>query len=190
MNRFALPAALAAFAVALPAMAEPENFTVDPNHTFPAYEVSHFGYSLQRGRFNKTGGKVVLDEAAAKCSADISIDTASVSSGVAKLDEHLKSEDFFNAAKNPEITFKSTACSFEGAKVKSVAGNLTMNGITRPVTLTANYFNCGNHPMTKKKVCGADFEAVVKRTEFGMKYAIPVLGDDVRLRINVEAIKD
>jgi polyisoprenoid-binding protein YceI len=190
MNRLTLPAGLAALAVALPALAEPESFTVDPNHTFPAYEVSHFGYSLQRGRFNKTGGKIMFDEAAGKCSADVSIDTASVSSGVAKLDEHLKSEDFFNAAKSPQITFKSTACSVDGGKVKSVAGDLMMNGVTRPVTLAANYFNCGNHPIMKKKVCGADFETVVKRTDFGMKYGIPVLGDDVRLRINVEAIKD
>ena len=190
MNRFALPAALAALAAALPALAEPESFTVDSNHTFPAYEVNHFGFSLQRGRFNKTGGKVMLDEAAGKCSADIVIDTASVSTGVAKLDEHLKGEDFFNAAKNPQITFKSSQCAFDGGKVKSAQGELTMNGVTRPVTLTANYFNCGAHPMNKKKVCGADFETVVKRSDYGMKYALPVLGDDVRLRINVEAVKD
>lgn len=190
MNRFALPAALAAIAVALPALAEPENFTIDSNHTFPAYEVNHLGYSLQRGRFNKTAGKIMFDEAAGKCSADIAIDAASVSTGVEKLDTHLKSEDFFNVAKNPQITFKTTACTVSGGKVKSVAGDLTLNGITHPVTLTANYFNCGNHPMNKKRMCGADLETSVKRSDYGMKYALPALGDDVRLRINVEAFKD
>jgi polyisoprenoid-binding protein YceI len=190
MKRIALPAALAALSIALPALAEPETFSVDPRHTFPSYEVSHLGFSMQRGRFNKAGGKITLDEAAKKCSADIVIDAASVSTGVDKLDEHLKSEDFFNVAKSPNITFKATECAFDGAKVKSAKGELTMNGITRPVVLTANVFNCGPHPMTKKRQCGADFETTVKRSDFGMKYALPALGDDVKLRIGVEALKD
>ena len=189
MKRIALAAALAALA-ALPALAEPETFSVDPRHTFPSYEVGHLGYSMQRGRFNKASGKITLDEAAKKCSAEIVIDAASVSSGVDKLDEHLRSEDFFNVAKNPNITFKSTECTFDGAKVKSAKGDLTMNGITKPVVLTANVFSCGPHPMTKKRQCGADFEATIKRSEFGMKYAIPALADDVKLRIGVEALKD
>jgi polyisoprenoid-binding protein YceI len=190
MKRFALPAALAALSVALPALAQPETFNVDPRHTLPTYEVSHLGYSMQRGRFNKAGGKIVLDEAGHKCSADIVIDSASVSSGIDKLDEHLRSEDFFNAAKFPNITFKSTDCTFDGPKVKSARGDLTMNGITRPVVLTANVFNCGPHPMTKQRQCGADFETTVKRSEFGMKYALPALGDEVKLRIGVEALKE
>jgi polyisoprenoid-binding protein YceI len=102
----------------------------------------------------------------------------------------LKSEDFLNVAKNPQITFKTTGCTVAGGKVKSVAGNLTLNGVTLPVTLSANYFNCGNHPMNKKRMCGADLETSIKRSEYGMKYALPALGDDVRLRINVEAFKD
>jgi polyisoprenoid-binding protein YceI len=189
MKRYAPAAALAAL-IALPALAESESYTLDPNHTFPVYEVGHLGYSVQRGRFNKTSGKITLDEAAKKCSAEITIDATSVSTGVAKLDEHLKSEDFFNAAKNPNITFKSSECVFDGAKIKSAKGELTMNGITKPVTLTAHTFNCAPHPMMKKKVCGGDFEANVKRSEFGMKYALPALADDVKLRVNVEAMKD
>lgn len=189
MKRFAPVVALATL-VALPAMAELENFTIDSRHTFPAYEVNHFGYSIQRGRFNKSAGKITLDETAKKCSAEVTIDATSVSSGVDKLDEHLKGEDFFNTPKHPNITFKSTDCTFDGAKVKSVKGDLTMNGVTRPVTLTANTFQCAPHPMMKKKVCGGDFETSLKRSEFGIKYALPALGDDVKLRINVEAIKD
>ena len=182
--------AAATIATALPALAEPENFRIDPNHTFPSYEVSHLGFSLQRGRFDRTSGRIMLDEAAQKCSVWAVIEVASVNTGVAKLDDHLKSEDFFNAAKNPEITFKSTDCTFEGTKVKSARGDLTVNGITKPVMLTANLFNCGAHPMLKIKDCGADLETTVKRSEFGMKYALPLLGDDVKLRINVEALKE
>jgi hypothetical protein len=123
-------------------------------------------------------------------SADIAMETASVSSGIDKLDEHLRSEDFLGAAKNPTITFKSTDFTFDGDKVKSARGDLTLNGITRPVTFTANVFLCGPHPMTKKKQCGADLQATIKRSDFGMKYALPALGDEVTLRVPVEATLD
>jgi len=190
MKRIAIPVALAALATALPALAAPESYTIDPRHTFPTYEVGHLGYSFQRGRFNKTSGRITLDTAAKTGSAEVTIDAASVSSGVDKLDEHLRSEDFFNVAKNPNITFKATECTFDGAKVKTAKGDLTMNGVTRPVVLTANVFNCAPHPMTKKRQCGADFETTVKRSDFGMKYAIPALADEVKLRIGIEALKD
>ena len=186
-----LAAACAALtANAMPAFGQLETYTVDPRHTFPAYEVSHFGYSLQRGRFNKTSGKISLDVAARKCGADIAIEVASVSSGVDKLDEHLLAEDFFNAAKHPLITFKADSCAFEGDKVKSATGRLSMNGVTRPVTLVAHMFQCAPNPMNKAKQCGADLEATIRRSDYGMSYALPALGDEVRLRINVEATED
>ena len=190
MKRIAFASALAALATTLPAAAELETYTVDPRHTIPTYEVSHFGYSMQRGRFGKSSGKITLDMAAKKGSADITIDAASVSSGVDKLDEHLRSEDFFNVAKNPQITFRSSNFAFDGDKVKSATGELTINGVTRPVTLTANLFQCAPNPMNKKKQCGADLLATIKRSDFGMNYALPALGDDVTLRIPVESIKD
>jgi polyisoprenoid-binding protein YceI len=185
-----LPAAIAALLAAIPAAAETETFTVDPRHTFPTYEVGHSGYSFQRGRFNKTSGRITLDTAAKTGSAEITIDTASVSTGVEKLEEHLRSEDFFNAAKNPTLTFKSTSFTFDGDKPRKSSGELTMAGVTRPVTFEVTYFNCGIHPMTKRKICGADMSATVKRSDFGMKYGLPALSDDVLLRVNVEAIKD
>ena len=188
MKRMLLSAV--ALAAALPAFAEVETYTVDPNHTFPAFEIGHFGFSFQRGRFNKTSGKVTLDTDARRGSADIVIDTSSVDTGHAKLEEHLRSEEFFNTAKYPQMTFKSTNLAFQGDKVASAAGDLTINGVTRPVTLKAEYFNCAPHPMLKKKACGADFTATIKRSEFGIKTFLPVLADEVKLRINVEAIKD
>jgi polyisoprenoid-binding protein YceI len=188
MKGFTFAATLAA--AALPALAEVETYNIDPRHTFPAYEVGHLGYSFQRGRFNKTQGKITLDTAAKKGSAEVAIDVDSVSSGVDKLDEHLRGEDFFGAAKNPQIVFKSSDLAFEGDRVKQARGSLTINGITRPVTLDVTHFKCGMNPMLMRKVCGADMTATIKRSEFGMKYALPMLADEVVLRINVEAIKD
>jgi polyisoprenoid-binding protein YceI len=190
MTRMKIAAALAASLSILPAAAELESYTVDPRHTFPTYEVSHFGYSMQRGRFGKTSGKISIDTAARRGTADIVMETASVSSGVDKLDEHLRSEDFLNAAKYPQITFKSSNFAFDGDRLKSATGDLTINGVTRPVTFNANVFLCAENPMLKKKQCGADLQATIKRSDFGVKYALPALGDDVTLRIPVEAIKD
>ncbi len=190
MKRIAFASAFAALATALTSSAQMQTYTIDPQHTRPTYEVMHLGYSMQRGRFNKTSGKITLDTAAKKGSADVTIDAASIDSGVPKLDEHLKSEDFFNVAKNPQITFKSNNFTFDGDKVKSATGDLTMNGVTRPVTLTANLFQCAPHPMNKKPQCGGDFTTTVKRSDFGIKYGIPAVGDEVTLRIPVESIKD
>jgi polyisoprenoid-binding protein YceI len=189
MNRNALAVLVASTLATLPALAS-ESYTLDANHTFPSFEVMHLGYSIQRGRFNKTSGKITLDTAGRKGTADITIDAASVDTGLDKLEAHLRGEDFFDVAKHPTITFKGEQFAFEGDKVKSVSGNLTMRGITRPVTLTAAYFNCADHPMAKKKACGGDFTTTVKRTDFGMKYAVPAVADDVTLRIQVEAFRD
>jgi polyisoprenoid-binding protein YceI len=190
MKHLIFPAAFAALLSALPCSAEFETYTLDPNHTFPSFEIGHFGYSFQRGRFDRTAGRITLDTAARKGSADIAIDTKSVDTGHPKLEEHLRSDDFFNTAKYPQMTFKSDSFTFDGEKVKSAAGELTILGVTRPVTLNANHFYCAPHPMLKKKICGADFSATIKRSEFGMNKYLPALADEVLLRINVEAIKD
>ena len=190
MKRPAFVAAFAALLTALPAAAQVETYTIDPRHTFPAFEVMHFGMSLQRGHFNRTSGKITVDRAAKTGSVDVTIDAASVSTGEPKLGDHLRNQDFFNATAHPTITFKGTKFNFDGDKLKSVDGELTMLGVTKPVTLTAQHFNCGNHPMNKKAMCGAELTTTVKRSEWGMKYAMPAVADDVTLRINVEAYKD
>ncbi|HET6265050.1 MAG TPA: YceI family protein [Usitatibacter sp.] len=187
MKRIALVALALA---ACPAFAEPETYTVDPAHTFPTYEIGHLGYSVQRGRFGKVAGKITLDEAAAKCNVDLAIEAASVSSGVEKLDEHLRSPDFFDAARYPQIGFKSSDCTMHQGRVASARGELTIRGVSRPVTLKANVFKCAPHPMLQKKACGGDFETSIRRSEFDMKYGLPDLGDQVKLRIGIEAVKD
>lgn len=190
MKRPAFIAAFAALMTALPAMAQVETYTIDPRHTFPSYEISHFGMSLQRGRFNKTAGKVTVDRAAKSGSVEVTIDVASIDTGLERLEEHIRSEDFLFAASHPTITFKGTQMTFDGDKVKSVSGDLTMRGVTRPVTLNATLFACGNHPVNKKPMCGGEFVAQVKRSEWGIVKYTSSLADDMTLRINVEAFKD
>jgi polyisoprenoid-binding protein YceI len=167
-----------------------DTYTIDPNHTHPSYEISHFGWSMQRGRFDKVSGKIMLDRAAKTGSVDVTIDVASVSTGVTKLDDHLKSEDFFNVAKYPSMTFKASKIAFNGDAPASVPGEITILGVTKPATLTVTHFTCGTHPMLKKDLCGADAWTSIKRSEFGMTKYVPNIGDDVKLMVNVEAFKD
>jgi len=185
----AILATLAA-AAAFPALAAPESYTVDSRHTFPSFEVNHLGFSTQRGRFNKTTGKITLDREARTGTVEIEIEAASVDTGLDKLEEHLVGEDFFNVAKHPTLTFKSRSMTFSGDKPSSVAGDFTMLGVTKPVTLTISAFNCGVHPINKKNVCGADASATLKRSEFGMTKYVPGVSDEVKLQIQVEAFKD
>jgi polyisoprenoid-binding protein YceI len=172
------------------ALAAPESYTVDSGHTFPSFEVSHLGFSTQRGRFDKTAGRVTLDREAKTASIEITIDANSVDTGNPKLEEHLRKPDFFDVAEYPTITFKSTKAHFNGDTLASLDGDLTMRGQTKPVTLTVNKFHCGAHPVAKKPACGADASTTVKRSDFGIKYGLPVIGDEVKLLLNVEALKD
>ncbi len=167
-----------------------DSYTIDSRHTFPVFEVNHLGFSTQRGRFNKSAGKIMLDAAAKSGSVELTIDTTSIDMGIDKWDEHMKSPDFFDVAKHPTITFKSTKVSFDGDKVVSAAGDLTLLGVTKPVTLALTGFRCGEHPMLKKIVCGVDAATTIKRSDFGMKYGTPAIGDEVKLIVPVEAIKD
>lgn len=167
-----------------------DSYTVDPRHTFPGFEVMHLGYSTQRGKFTRTSGKIHLDRAAKSGTVDIVIDAASVSTGEPKLADHLRSEDFFDVEQHPTISFKSTRLHFDGDRLASVDGNLTLRGVTRPVSLKIEHFRCAPHPMLKREVCGADATAVIRRSDFGVKYAIPAVADDVKLVLSIEAIRD
>ncbi len=171
------------------AAAAPETYQVDSSHTFPSFEIGHLGFSTQRGRFNTSSGTIVLDRASKTAKVDITIDAASISTGLGKLEDHLRSADFFDVAKHPSITFKSTGARFEGDKLSAIDGNLTMRGITKPVTLKVTSFHCGQNPIIKKPACGADAAATIKRSEFGIKYGLPAISDDVRLLIQTEAHK-
>lgn len=191
MNMFKSLFTALAISVALPVSAfAADSYTVDSYHTFPHFSINHLGFSTLQGRFDKTTGTVTLDRAAKTGSVNISIETSSVSTGYVKRDEHLQSPDFFNAAEFPAITYKSSAMHFKGDKPASVDGNLTIMGVTKPVTLTIDAFNCGTNPMNKKEECGAAASAQIKRSDFGVKYGLPVIGDDVKLVFEIEAIKN
>jgi polyisoprenoid-binding protein YceI len=182
-------ALILAAGVSLSAAAAPETYVIDNTHTFPRFEYSHFGYSNQISRFDKTSGTIVLDRASKSGSVDVTIDTTSVDTGYPLFNGHLQGEDFFDTKKYPTITFKSNKLNFTGDKLSSVDGNLTIKGITKPVTLDITSFHCMPHPMVKKDACGANAVTKIKRTEFNNGKYAPYVGDDVTLTIAVEAIK-
>ena len=191
MNKFTqLSAAFILAAAAASAMAAPETFVVDGGHTFPRFSYSHLGFSTQLSHFNKTTGKVVFDKAAKTGSVDIVIDTKSVDTGFSVFNDHIQGEDFLDTAKYPTATFKSTKVVFEGDKPAKIEGNLTIKGVTKPVTLTVTSFLAMPHPMLKKDAIGANAFTMIKRTEFNAGKYAPHVGDDVRIDIAIEAIKE
>lgn len=185
LSRLLAVAAVALAAAAPQAFAQ--TYTIDPSHTYPSFETDHFGISIWRGKFNKTTGTVTLDKVAKKGSLDITIDTTSIDVGNVKLNEHLVGPDFFNTAKFPTATYKATNFKFDGDKPVAVMGELTLMGVTKPVTLTINKFKCIIHPMLKKEVCGADVSASFKRTDFGLSTYSPPFDPEIKLAIQVEA---
>ena len=181
---FTLAASLSSLAVAAP-----ETYVIEPTHTLPRFEYSHFGYSTQLSKFDKTSGTIVLDRAAKKGTVDIVIDATSVNTGYSLFNGHIQGEDFFNTAKYPSITFKSNQLKFDGDKLVAVTGNLTIKGVMKPVTLTLTSFHCMPHPMVKKDACGANATVTVKRSDYNMGKHAPYVSDEVKLTIPVEAIK-
>lgn len=175
---------------ASPAFAAPETYSLDNSHTFPRFSYSHFGLSTQLSRFNKTTGSIVIDKAAKTANVDILIDTTSVDTGFATFDEHIQGVDFLDTAKYPTARFKSSKVRFEGDKPVALEGELTIKGITKPVTLTITRFTSMPHPMLKKDAIGADAHVVIKRSEFNAGKYAPHVGDEVSIDIAVEAIKN
>lgn len=183
-------ALLATAALSSAALAAPETYVIDGNHTYPRFEYSHLGYSIQVSRFDKTSGRITLDRAAKTGAVDVTIDMKSVNTGSTLFNGHIQSEDYLDTEKFPTATFKSTSVKFDGDKPASIDGNLTIKGITKPVTLTLNLFHCMPHPMLKKDACGANATTKIKRSEFNAGKNAPYVGDEVTLTIAVEAVKE
>lgn len=171
------------------AYAAPETYMIEPSHSMPRFEYSHFGYSLQLSRFDKISGTITLDRARKTGSIDVTIDAKSVNTGSPLFNEHIQAADFLDTEMFPTITYKSTKLQFDGDKVVAVEGMLTIKDISKPVTLTVNSFLCMPHPMMKKDACGATATAKVKRSDFSMGKYAPNVGDEVTLTIPVESIK-
>jgi polyisoprenoid-binding protein YceI len=150
-----------------------------------------------RGHFARNSGKFVIDRAARTGSVELAVETASVSTGdndkgarPRARDEHLRTADFFNVSEFPRMTFQSSAVKFAGESPAEIAGNLTLLGVTRPVAFRVERWVCKDHPMNKKPICGGNAIGTLKRSDFGMKYGLPNLGDDLKLFLSFEAYKD
>lgn len=172
------------------ALAANGKYTIDPTHTFPSFEFSHMNISKWRGRFDKTSGTIVVDEAGKTGSVDIAVDPASISFGLKEMDEKARSEDFFNVKQFPKAGYKGSL-KFAGDKPVAVEGEITLLGVTKPLRLAINSFDCIEHPMLKREVCGADVEGDLNWSEYGMKWSKFGEGDagKLHLRIQVEGIR-
>lgn len=192
MHKLTSFAAVAALSLGFtaPALAAPTTYIIDSSHTFPRFSYSHFGLSTQQSRFDNTTGKVVLDRAARQASVDIEIDMTSVNTGYATFDEHIQAEEFLDTARFPTATFRSTSVDFEGDVPVAVHGELTIKGITQPVTLAVTNFLNIPHPMLEKDAIGADASVVIKRSDFNAGKYAPYVGDELTISIALEAVAE
>lgn len=172
------------------AMAAPEIYVIDEKHTMPRFEYSHFGYSTQSSRFDKASGRIILDRAAKTGSVEVTIDAKTVNTGSPLFNEHIQAADFFDTVMFPTISYKSRSMKFDGDKLVAVEGDLTVKGVTKPVTLMITSFHCMPHPMLKKDACGANATAKIKRSEFNAGKHAPYVSDEVTLVIPVEAVRE
>jgi polyisoprenoid-binding protein YceI len=171
-----------------PAPAAAPTWSLDPTHTFVHWEVLHMGTSTIRGRFDKSAGNVQFDAKAQQLDLSITIDTASVDSGVPILDALLKGSAMLDVAANPQAFFVARGARFEGDVPREIRGEFTLRGVSQPLTLRALRWNCGLNPLFRRTVCGGDFEGEVVRSVFGITHSLPFVGDKVRLIVQVEAI--
>lgn len=181
----------------LAAAAAPESYTFDPYHTFIHFAVDHNDFSTIWGRFDKSSGKFTIDLQAKTGHLEVSVETASVNTGDSvrgnrprSRDEHLRSADFFNAVEFPRMVYRAGSVHFNGDVPAELRGQLTLLGVTRPMTLTVDRWKCAPHAVTKRAICGGNAVGALKRTEFGMKWGIPATGDEVKILVTFEAFRD
>jgi len=188
----ALAAATPALAQSTPDIAKAEggHFAVDKTHAKLIFSFNHFGYSTSYGLFSDFDAKLDLDpKTPAKSALDVTVDMNHIDTFVPKLDAHMKSADMFDVAKFPTASFKSTAIEVTGPATGKVTGNLTLHGVTKPVTLEATLNGSGVNPVTKNYVVGFNATATLKRSDFGISLYTPMVGDDVTLTISGEFIR-
>ena len=170
----------------LPVTAQADQLILDPGHTYPHFSVSHLGFSLMYGRFNKTEG-VIETNAGEPVSLEVTIDAASIDTGHDIRDSHLRDTDFFNVEEHPTLIYRSTDIQRDSETTATVNGELTLLGVTRPLTLQVENIHCGKHPMTQKYTCGFTASGQLRRSDFGMDAHLPAVGDEVQIRIDAEA---
>jgi len=184
LRRILLSSLLAA--VSLPALAASQKYDIDPGHTQITFGWNHLGFSNNSGTLEKISGTFQLDTAdLTKSSVDVTMPLDGVHTGVSKLDDHLKTAEFFDAAKYPNITFKSTKVEKSGAEALKLTGDLSMHGVTKQVTLNVKVNKIGENAMMKTKSAGFDADVTLKRSEFGLTYAVPAVSDDIKVHITL-----
>lgn len=168
-----------------PALLEAGSYAVETAHTRVMFGVSHFGFNDYFGEFTGATGTLVLDtQNPAASKLDVTVPTANIHTSNAKLDGELKSADWFDAAKYPTITFKSTSITVTGPGKADVAGDLTMHGVTKPIVLSAIFNAAGPNPMSKVYTSGFHVSGNIKRSDFGINTYLPAIGDEVKLMIS------
>ncbi|SMQ93850.1 YceI family protein [Xanthomonas fragariae] len=185
------PAAAESTASAAPAVqVQSGTYTLDPDHTDVLAQWSHFGFSNPTAHFGNVNGTLVYDAAdVTKSTVQVTLPLTGLTSFTAKLDEHLKSGDFFNASKFPTATFKSTKVEAAGTNKLTVTGDLTIKDQTKPVVLDVTLNGAGEHPMKKVLAAGFDATTTIKRSDFGVDQYAPNVSDEVKIRITTEALQ-
>ncbi len=163
-------------------------YLLDPSHTRVHWEVVHFGTSTTRGRFDDISGSLELDARAGTGEVSIAVRTASVNTGVAPLDGVLR-RSYFASEQHPVAYFVARTWRWQRDAPLEVRGEFTLRGVSLPLSLRATQLRCATHPQLQREVCGADLEATLRRSDFGLTEGLPFIGDSVRLVIQVEAIK-
>lgn len=173
-----------------PAAWAAESFVLDPEHTFPSFEIRHQGVSILRGKFNRSQGRVALDPGGPGNLIEVSVDASSGDTGHDGLNQKLLGGNFFSTARFPEIRFVANEVAFQEGKPVSASGTLTMLGVSHPVVLEIRDYACTRQFPTLRPMCGADVHTSLKRSDFGMVYGIPLIGDEVKLAIEVEGFRE
>ena len=189
MRKIAYLALASLLATGTAVHAAPVTYTLDPGHTMVLFSWSHFGFSNPTANLGGVQGTLVYDAAApTKATVDVTLPLSALDTHVPALDEHLKKPDFFDAEKYPTITFKSTKVAAAGKDKLKVTGDLTVHGVTKPVTLDVTVNKVGDHPMLKAPAAGFNATAMIKRSDFGVGAYVPAVSDERKISITTERL--
>lgn len=184
------PLVLAAALIAAPAFAAPEKYTLDPSHSQILFSYNHLGYSTTWGLFSGFNGEIQFDqEKPAESSVQVAFPVKTMLTGWQARFDHFMSKDFFDASDDEEVSFKSTAIEVTGEKTAKITGDLTLNGVTKPVVLEAALTQAGEHPMEKKPWAGFTGKTQILRSDYGLGQFAPYISDEVEVQISIEAMK-
>ena len=177
-------------AAAPPVLAEPATYTLEPEHSWVQFELRHFGTSTIRGRFGPAAGRVTLDRAALRGEVGVTVATASLSTGLSVFDARIRAADLLATGEYPTAWYVARELRFEGDSLAEVRGEFTLRGTSRTLSLRAERFGCYESERFRREVCGGDFVGSFRRSDYGMSFGLPCVGDAVTLRVQVEAVRD